>query len=103
MATETMTSVERDSAEWARMWAALAAIFGDAACLDADSGEAWQYMGTVDGEHEFRHRALPVPALDRATGCRFTAPRRAYLRIDAETIGKPVCLPRLVLGAGQVA
>jgi hypothetical protein len=61
--------IERDSAEWTRMWAVLASYQfgrwrGDMACRNEDSGEVWQYMGTIDGMHEFRHRDHPV------TGCR---------------------------------
>jgi hypothetical protein len=55
--------VERDSAEWARMWAVMRERYG--------SLDGWQYMGTVDagGErarHEFRIRSLPTADLGRA-------------------------------------
>ena len=36
------------------MWAALAAEFG--ATSQPNGFEDWQYMGTTDGRHEFRHR-----------------------------------------------
>lgn len=50
-----------DTPEWDRAWSAL----GDPVAEDPDSGETWQYMGSVrqsDGlwYHEFRHRCLPV-------------------------------------------
>lgn len=57
--------IDRDSREWARMWSALEAIYGDRVCENPRSGEVWQYMGTVrDPEgpgfrHEFRHRDYP--------------------------------------------
>lgn len=48
--------------EWEHAWNALAANElndGDPACTDSDSGEQWQYMGTQEGEHSFRHRMHP--------------------------------------------
>jgi len=55
--------VERDSAEWIRMWGYLQSVYGDCACYDESTGEVWQYMGTElkSGEwaHCFRHRCLP--------------------------------------------
>jgi hypothetical protein len=43
-------------------WAYILNEFGDFDCLDPESDERWQYMGSFkDGEiwmHEFRHRAL---------------------------------------------
>lgn len=52
--------IERDSPEWNRMWKMLANLplnNGDTVCLNQD--EVWQYLGTVNGEHEFRHRCHP--------------------------------------------
>jgi hypothetical protein len=40
---------------WHRAWSVLAKRCGDVAVADAD-GERWQYMGTSDGRHFFRHR-----------------------------------------------
>lgn len=59
-------------AGWARMWANIAARYGDAACHNADTNETWQYMGTYNGVHQFRHRSLPS-----AEG------RRVYCNIEA--------------------
>ncbi len=54
--------------EWARAWSALARIVGDYADCCPETGEVWQYMGTVEEGppirvggrqlivHEFRHR-----------------------------------------------
>ena len=57
------TCLDPSDPGWDRVWAAIAARYGDSACLDRESNEVWQYMGTViDGEsgrHEFRHRNLP--------------------------------------------
>jgi hypothetical protein len=65
----------RTSRGWERMWQEIASKYGDAACQHPESGEQWQYMGTVrDGRiwhHEFRHRELP------ATG------KRAYDAVSA--------------------
>ena len=56
-------SMSPHSRGWERMWAVIAATYGDTVC--AHEGEAWQYMGSFsedDGAtwtHEFRHRSLP--------------------------------------------
>ncbi|MBB3267725.1 hypothetical protein FHW79_005390 [Azospirillum sp. OGB3] len=51
------------SPAWEEAWAALIAEFGDPVCLDAITGESWQYHGTFEGadgwNHIFRHRVLP--------------------------------------------
>lgn len=51
-------NVRPRSKEWNRMWAALKAEFGDT--VQANGYESWQYMGTEDGQHAFRHRDHPV-------------------------------------------
>ena len=59
--------------EWPRMWEALADATGDYADCCPETGEVWQYMGTVNRDrpaigstlpltvvvHEFRHRHRP--------------------------------------------
>ena len=47
-------------AGWARMWAVIAAKYGDAACHNEATNEVWQYLGTYNGVHQFRHRSLPA-------------------------------------------
>jgi hypothetical protein len=53
------------SREWNAAWDAMAKATGDADCVaeDEETGEVWQYMGTVrlkrEWRHEFRHRAHP--------------------------------------------
>lgn len=55
------------SAEWDEAWASLGQVLaasdlGDGSDLaqeDPQSGEVWQYMGTYQGFHEFRHRWHP--------------------------------------------
>lgn len=77
MNNETMAWLTPSMPEWDRAWAALAAdpLNSDLAvpteALDAETGEAWQYMGTYLGRHEFRHRMHP------STG------RREILRLAA--------------------
>jgi hypothetical protein len=44
------------------MWGELGLIMGSSFC-DSRNGEAWQYMGTHAGFHEFRHRDLEDDAL----------------------------------------
>lgn len=82
----TMMFVSQGTAEWSRMWGALAqhpcnaALEPEARAIatnDKFGGEVWQYMGTVckpNGpaiHHEFRHRAHP------------TTDERTYVRIAA--------------------
>lgn len=58
-----MVIVKRDSEEWDRMWKELASLpinGGDSVCTHPEIFEEWQYMGTVDGKHSFRHRCHPV-------------------------------------------
>ena len=60
-----LTFVDRGSDEWLRMWSKLAAMQfgewrGDTRCECPETGETWQYMGTLDGVHEFRHRNHPL-------------------------------------------
>lgn len=54
-----MQFLKRDHKGWKRTWEAIKAAYGDYACYDARSGESWQYMGSTDTEHQFRHRSLP--------------------------------------------
>ncbi len=68
--------VERDSAEWRTMWAAIAAKYGDSACMSED-GEVWQYMGTDGGLHQFRHRSLE----QRFHPCAGGGTRRVYASV----------------------
>ncbi len=47
---------------WNTVWENLAQRYGGTACKDEETGEVWQYMGSVlkgdQVEHQFRHRAL---------------------------------------------
>ena len=47
------------SPEWDEAWRGLHERFGSVDEICPCCGEAWQYMGTVDGHHEFRHRHHP--------------------------------------------
>lgn len=53
-----------DTNTWRLAWQALIEKYGDAACYDEFSGQAWQYMSTTwvgsEAHHEFRHRCLPT-------------------------------------------
>lgn len=60
-----MTSIEvqNNPEEWHWMWSELALHAlnsGDTQCIHPDTGEIWQYMGTSDDFHTFRHRNHPV-------------------------------------------
>ncbi|RYG22709.1 hypothetical protein EON82_16300 [bacterium] len=47
----------QDPLEYDRAWAQIEAEFGDTHCYDW-ACEAWEYMGSICGYHEFRHRTL---------------------------------------------
>jgi hypothetical protein len=55
---------KKEAAEYDRMWAALAARWGDTGQLNEECGEVWQYMGTCFDRnlwvHTFRHRMHPI-------------------------------------------
>ena len=61
----TFTTFKLDTPAWHNMWDALRAITGDTLQHGTETGEVWQYMGTVstDGGRtwvaEFRHRNHP--------------------------------------------
>lgn len=46
-----MTWLERDDPRWGEAWAGLEAEFGDRTGYNEQSGEAWQYMGSVVQEN----------------------------------------------------
>jgi hypothetical protein len=51
---------------WHRAWTELRMRHNYDLYVCPDSGEVWQYMGTLDNMHEFRHRSLyGVRVLDR--------------------------------------
>lgn len=62
-----MKFLKIQSPTWDAVWARLVLAFGDAECQCKETGEVWQYMGTVikkengreQAEHQFRHRSLP--------------------------------------------
>jgi hypothetical protein len=56
---EDLNFVAEGSAEWDRMWSRLQTMVGDLESLNPEYNEAWQYMGTYRGVHEFRHRCHP--------------------------------------------
>ena len=76
--------------EWPAMWEALADVAGDYADCCPETGECWQYMGTYDGAHQFRHRNRPqlrngrtTPPINGFAGQHWG---RVYLDISAETL-----------------
>jgi hypothetical protein len=78
------------SSEWNAAWKAMAERTGDAdfVAMDDQTGEVWQYMGTVRRsrtawEHEFRHRAHP------------TMRCRVYLTVPASKGWKPAVTARV--------
>ena len=55
-----MQQMTREMVGWDRMWACIKARYGSTTCECPDTGEVFQYMGTHNGVHEFRHRSLPA-------------------------------------------
>ena len=50
------------SVEWETAWQELAMHelnAGDPVCNNVDTGDSWQYMGTANKNHSFRHRSHP--------------------------------------------
>lgn len=66
------------------MWDALARATGDVEDLNPDSNEVWQFMGTYNGLHQFRHRHRPRTA--RAIPGWGTAWDRVYLDLSVDTL-----------------
>jgi hypothetical protein len=65
------------------LFEALARVTGDHCDHCPDSNEVWQYMGTTDTEHQFRHRNRPAgskPINGEA------AIDRVYLNLDVKTL-----------------
>lgn len=54
----TMRWMDRTHQGWERAWTEIARRYGSQDCPDPATGEVWQYMGSTDSEHQFRHRAL---------------------------------------------
>jgi len=71
--------------EWNAMWASLENACGDTADKCPQTGEVWQYMGTYDGRHQFRHRHRPDTArpIDGFAGKHVD---RVYLHLDADSL-----------------
>ena len=86
MKTEHLSTT---STGWPAMWDALRDITGDYADCNPASGECWQYLGTYDGVHQFRHRHRPTSAqaIKDKPGCY----DRVYINLDAETLA-PVAI-----------
>ena len=85
-----MTHLSTTSPEWPAMWDALARATGDYADCCPETGECWQYMGTYDGAHQFRHRhrpqiiqGRPIKPIEGFAGQHWD---RVYLHLDAETL-----------------
>jgi len=63
---KTCVFIERGTKEWDALWRLFQRVASDAygatdlADEDPETGEVWQYMGTWDGEHQFRHRNHPT-------------------------------------------
>ena len=59
-----MKWLENTHKGWRRAWEAIRAKYGDETCLNPDNGEVWQYMGSGERFHSFRHRWLPGRVYD---------------------------------------
>jgi hypothetical protein len=81
-----LTFIQNDTPEWNHMWSIIYKMFDDYSCMCKETGEAWQYMGTYEGFHEFRHRHLPsdkFPLYPMPYGVRYTRTggNRVYMKI----------------------
>lgn len=61
MGGERATFLDASHAGWVRAWAELSRRWGSPVCLDPETRDSWQYMGTYRGAHYFRHRRLYAP------------------------------------------
>lgn len=68
-----LTFMQRHHKGWERAWEEIKKRYGDFDCECPETGERWQYMGTLGGFHDFRHRCLP------ATG------ERTYAKVAVES------------------
>ncbi len=63
MSARPLYQVDPAEPEWVVLWEALETDKGDTRAEDPESGEVWQYMGTVTGTcgfvHQFRHQCHP--------------------------------------------
>ena len=57
-----MKFLKQGTPEYLAMWEALKTVTGDFDDDCPETGECWQYMGTHDGAHQFRHRHRPPTA-----------------------------------------
>jgi hypothetical protein len=60
-----MRYIKEDMQGHIRMWAALAKKHGSPTSEHLVSHEVWQYMGSTDNEHQFRHRDLMVDGIEK--------------------------------------
>jgi len=67
-----LTFIKSNTEEWEKAWQAIEDRFGCRNCADEHTGEVWQYMGTCNGDHEFRHR-------------NYNGIGRKYIKISTET------------------
>lgn len=67
------------------MWEALADATGSYSDGNTENGEVWQYMGTYDGRHQFRHRSRPESCRP-IKGYVGKHCDRVYLHLDAKTL-----------------
>jgi hypothetical protein len=51
-----MKFLAADMVGWDRIWAVIFQKYGSASCQNPISGEVWQYLGSTETEHQFRHR-----------------------------------------------
>lgn len=82
------TMLDRDTEEWEAAWAALEERV-DAEYVDPESGEGWQYMGTVRAtptspwKHQFRHRRYV------GRGRHIQEPGRTSIHVSASDAFRP--------------
>lgn len=89
MSAATLSFVTATDPEWERAWGEVARYFGDQFCTDPASRESWQYMGSTERAHEFRHRALPTFVYDHAGNRRVVRTARTYFYVPLDAARAP--------------
>lgn len=55
-------TVDRNTEQWNSIWKGLSSLpinGGDTVCENEETGDCWQYMGSDNLGHHFRHRKHP--------------------------------------------
>ncbi len=76
--------IDHNMVGWNRAWGELAKAHGDPDAAD-EQGERWEYMGTYDGRHTFRHRNVGSFSTSVADGDREASPSEGKVVRESAT------------------